>query len=167
MAREAVHLCEDLVESLLALVVSSKRPGARTSPADCVDLIDEDDRGRDLARLAEQFAHAARADADDHLNELAGARAEEGNVRLAGGSPSQQCFTGSRRPGKEHALRRAGAQPLVLSRILQEIDDLIDLGFDLVDTRNVVERDANGFRIDWFARAPLRRGHRPWLRAGA
>ena len=83
--------------------------------ADGVDLVDEDDRGRDLARLAEQLAHAARADADDHLDELAGARAEEGNVRLAGGSPRQQCFAGSRRPGEEHALRRAGAQPLVLA----------------------------------------------------
>ena len=54
---------EDLVESLLALIVPAERPGAGASPANSVDLVDEDDGGGDLAGLGEQFAHAARANA--------------------------------------------------------------------------------------------------------
>ena len=52
--------------------------------ADGVDLVDEDDRRRVLARLLEQIAHARRAHADDHLDELGGAHREERHARLAG-----------------------------------------------------------------------------------
>ncbi len=43
---EAVHLGEDLVERLLALVVAARQPAdvARARPADRVELVDEDDR---------------------------------------------------------------------------------------------------------------------------
>jgi hypothetical protein len=39
---------------------------------DAVDLGDEDDRGRHLSRFGEELADAARADPDDHLDELRG-----------------------------------------------------------------------------------------------
>ena len=72
-AGEAVHLGEDLVEGLLALVVAAEDARAAAGPADGVDLVDEDDRRGDLARLVEQVADPAGADADDHLDELRGA----------------------------------------------------------------------------------------------
>ena len=70
VAGEPVHLGEDLVERLLALVVTAEVDRPAPGPADRVELVDEDDRRCDLLRLLEQVAHPARADADDHLDEL-------------------------------------------------------------------------------------------------
>ena len=122
--------------------------GAAARAADGVDLVDEDDRRRDLARLGEQLAHAAGADADDHLDELRGAGAEERHLGLAGGGAGQQRLAGARRAGQQHALRRAGAETAVLPGILQEVDDLVDLGLDLVDAGDVVEGDPHRLGID-------------------
>jgi hypothetical protein len=66
---EAVHLHQQLVERLLALVVAAAHAGAAV-PADGVDLVDEDDAGAVLLRLLEQVAHPAGADADEHLDEV-------------------------------------------------------------------------------------------------
>ena len=54
---EAVHLDEQLVERLLALVVTAAHAGAAVA-ADGVDLVHEDDAGRVLLGLLEQVAHA-------------------------------------------------------------------------------------------------------------
>ncbi len=52
---EAVHFDEQLIQSLLALVVAAAQPCA-TVPADRVDLVDEDDAGCVLLALDEQVA---------------------------------------------------------------------------------------------------------------
>ena len=57
VALEAVHLDEQLVQRLLALVVPAAEAGAAMT-ADGVDLVDEDDAGRVLLALFEQVAHA-------------------------------------------------------------------------------------------------------------
>ena len=57
---EAVHLDEQLVQRLLALVVAAAEAGAAMA-ADGVNLVDEDDAGRVLLALLEQVAHAADA----------------------------------------------------------------------------------------------------------
>ena len=57
---EAVHLDEELVERLLALVVAAAEARAPVAP-DGVDLVDEDDAGRVLLSLLEEVADAARA----------------------------------------------------------------------------------------------------------
>eukprot|EP00965_Chrysotila_dentata_P058586 1943747-Pleurochrysis_carterae.AAC.1 len=58
VALESVHLRQDLVECLLSLVVAAAaRPTAarcRPSPADSVDLVDEDDTWGNLLRLTGQ-----------------------------------------------------------------------------------------------------------------
>ena len=54
---EAVHLDEQLVERLLALVVTAADAGAAVS-ADRVDLVHEDDARRRLLGLLEEIAHA-------------------------------------------------------------------------------------------------------------
>src|SRR5712691_7308505 len=60
---KAVHLGQDLIQSLLALVVAAE--GARTAGTpDGVELIDENDGRGSLAGLFEQVPHATRADAD-------------------------------------------------------------------------------------------------------
>src|SRR6202034_4317434 len=66
---EAVHLDEQLVEGLLALVVAAAEPGAAMTP-DGVDLVHEDDAGAVLLGLLEEVTHARGADADEHLDEV-------------------------------------------------------------------------------------------------
>ena len=66
---ETVHLDEQLVQRLLALVVSAAEAGAAMT-ADRVDLVDEDDARRVLLALFEKVAHARGADADEHLDEV-------------------------------------------------------------------------------------------------
>ena len=73
---EAVHLDEQLVERLLALVVTAAEAGAAMA-ADGVDLVDEHDAGRVLLALLEQVADARGADADEHLDEVGAADREE------------------------------------------------------------------------------------------
>src|SRR3546814_20365137 len=59
---EAVHLDEELVEGLLALVVTAAHAGA-TVATDSVDLVDEDDGGSILLGLLEQVTDTGGADA--------------------------------------------------------------------------------------------------------
>src|SRR4028118_898270 len=83
VALDPVHLDEQLVERLLALVVPAAQPRAAV-PADGVDLVDEDDARRVRLPLLEEVAHAARADADEHLHEVGARHREERAPRLAG-----------------------------------------------------------------------------------
>ena len=148
VAGKAVHLGEDLIERLFALVVTSERPRAAARAADRVDFVDEDDRRRDLSRLRKELADATGPDADDHLDELRRARAEERNLRLARRGPCEQGLARPRSPGQQHALRRAGSETAILFRVLQEVDDLVDLRLHLLDAGDIVERDADRLGID-------------------
>ena len=66
---EAIHLHEQLVQRLLALVVTATEPGAAVT-SNGIDLIDEDDCRGCLLGLIEQVAHTARTDPDEHLDEI-------------------------------------------------------------------------------------------------
>ena len=137
---EPVHLDEELVEGLLALVVAAAEARA-TLAADGVDLVDEDDAGRVLLGLVEEVAHAAGADADEHLDELRAADAEERHARLAGDGLAEQRLAGARRADQQHALGDARADGDELVRVLEELDDLVQLLLGLVDAGDVDERD--------------------------
>ncbi len=108
-AVEAVHLNQDLVEGLLALVVASAETGT-TLPADRVDLVDEDDARRVALGLIEQIAHAAGADADEHLDELGAGDAEERHSRFTGNGAREERLAGARRANQQHTARDARAQ---------------------------------------------------------
>src|SRR6185503_5140038 len=97
---------EDLVQRLLTLVVTAERAGAAAGPADRVDLVDEDDRRRDLASLAEQLADPARPDPDDRFDELRGGGREERHPGLARGGPREERLPGPRCALEQHALVR-------------------------------------------------------------
>ena len=109
-AGEAVHLGQDLVQRLLALVVAAAEcVRAAAGAADRVELVDEDDRRRRRLGLGEQVAHAARADADDRLDELRRRDREERHRRLAGDRPREQRLAGARQA-------RTAARPSARSR---------------------------------------------------
>ncbi len=60
--REAVEFYQQLVDRLLAFTAGGRL--AAPLAADCVDLVDEHDRGGLLPDLAEQVTDPRRADAD-------------------------------------------------------------------------------------------------------
>ncbi len=136
---EAVHLDEDLVEGLLALVVAAAEAGAALA-ADRVDLVDEDDARRVALGLVEQVAHAAGADADEHLHELGAGDAEEGHAGLAGDRAGHERLAGARRAHQEDAARDARAERVELLGVLEELHDLLELRLGLVDAGHVRER---------------------------
>ena len=102
-------------ERLLLLVVAAAAEGA-AGAAERVELVDEDDRRRVLARLLEQVAHPRRADADEHLDEFRAGDREERHAGLAGDGARQQRLAGARRADQQHALRQAPAEPPVAVR---------------------------------------------------
>ena len=147
---EAVHLDEQLVEGLLALVVAAAHAGAAVA-ADRVDLVDEDDRGGVGLGLLEQVAHAAGADADEHLDEVRAGDREERHAGLAGHGARQQRLAGAGRPEEQHALGDLRADRLELGRVGEELLDLAQLLDGLVRAGDVVERDLRGcpWRSAW------------------
>ena len=137
---EAVHLHEHLVERLLALVVAAAEAGAAVA-ADGVDLVHEDDRRGGLLGLLEQVAHAAGADADEHLDEVGAGDREERHAGLAGDRPGEQRLAGAGRAVEQHALGDLGADGLEAGRALEELLDLLELLDGLVAAGDVGEGD--------------------------
>ena len=147
---EAVHLDQQLVQRLLALVVAAAHAGAAVA-ADGVDLVHEDDAGRVLFGLLEEVADAAGADADEHLDEVRAGDREEGDAGLAGDGAGEQRLAGAGRAVEQDALGDAGAERLEFLRVLEEFLDLLQLLHRLVDPGDVAEGDFR--RVD---RHPLR-----------
>ena len=125
MVVEAVHLSQQLVERLLALVVATKA-AAIALLADGINLIDKDDARGLFLGLLKQIAHLGGATADEHLNELRARNAKERHARLAGNSLGEQGLTGTRRADEESTARQFGADLLVALRLLQKVNDLFE-----------------------------------------
>ena len=140
---EPVHLDEQLIERLLALVVPAAQPGAAMAP-DGIDFVDEDDTGRVRLALLEQITHARGADADEHLDEIGARHREERPARFARDGLGEQRLAGPRRPHQQGALGQPAAEPLEFLRILEEVDDLLELLLGFVAARDVGERDLGG-----------------------
>ena len=120
---ETIHLDQHLVQRLLALVVAAAQAGA-TLAADRVDLVDEDDAGRVLLGLLEHVAHARRAHADEHFDEVRAGNGEERHLGFARDGSGQQRLAGARRAHHQHAARNASAELLEFGGIPQEFDQL-------------------------------------------
>ena len=112
-------------------------PWARVS--DGVELVDEDDAGRRLLGLLKQIPHARGANADEHLDEVRAAQAEERHPRLAGNGPGQERLARPRRPDQEYALRKLRAELRELGRFRQEAHDLACFLDGLVDAGEIRE----------------------------
>ena len=137
---ETIHLDQELIERLLALVMTAAEPGAAMT-ADRVDLVDEDDARRVLLALLEQIPYPAGTDADEHLDEVRTRDGEERHVGLACDSPRQKCLAGSRRTHQQHTLGNFSAQFLELLRLLEKLDDLGEFRLGFFDPGDVLEGD--------------------------
>ena len=149
VALKAVHLGQDLIERLLALVVRPRDRGRPLPGApDRVELVDEDDRRSGLLRFREQIAYARGADTDDRLDELRSRDREERGVRFTSDRAREQRLAGARRSGQEYAVRHPPPETFVALGAAQEVDDLGQLGLGLVDPGDIVEGDADLLGID-------------------
>src|SRR5688572_622307 len=92
---EAVHLDEQRIERLFALVIATTEAGAALA-ADGVDFVNEDQARGVLAALLEHVAHAAGAHADEHFHEVRTADGEERHVSFAGDCLREQRLAGTR-----------------------------------------------------------------------
>src|SRR5579859_755015 len=104
---------------------------------DCINFINKDDARRILLALLEKIADPARADADKHFHEVRTGNREERHVCFAGNRACQQSFAGAWRSDQQHALGNTTAQFLELLRILQELDNFLQLFLGFVGTRNI------------------------------
>src|SRR5699024_8504230 len=100
---ETVHLGQQLVQCLLALIISGES-AAVTLLADGINLIDEDDTRRFLICLLKQVADLCRSHSDEHLNKLGTRNGEKRHIRFSCDRLCQQGFTGTRRSYQQGAL---------------------------------------------------------------
>ena len=157
VALEAVHLDQQLIQGLLALVVTAAQTRAAV-PADGIDLIDEDDARGVLLGLLEHVAHARGAHADEHLDEVRARDGEERHLGLAGDGAREQRLAGARRADHQHALGDLAAELLELAGILQEVDDLDDLLLGLIHAGHIGEGHVD-LILPEQARPALAEGH--------
>ena len=135
---EAVELDEQLVERLVVLAVEA---GAGAPCPDGVELVDEDDRRRVLARAVEELADAGGAEAGEHLDEGGGALRVEGRARGVRDGLREQRLAGPGRAVEKDALGDASAELGEVARVPEEVDDLLQLRRRLVHARDVVPGD--------------------------
>ena len=109
--------------------------------ADGVELVDEDDRRRVLARLAEQPPDARGAEAREHLDERGGRLREELGAGLVRDGLGQQRLAGAGRAVQQHAGGDARAEVAEALGVAQELDDLAQLVLGLVDAGDVLPAD--------------------------
>ncbi|OPZ58328.1 MAG: hypothetical protein BWY87_01504 [Deltaproteobacteria bacterium ADurb.Bin510] len=138
VALEAVHLDQQLVEGLLAFVVTATQAGAAMA-ADRVDLVDEDDAGRVLLALGEEIAHARGTHAHEHFDEVRARHAEEGHAGFAGHGLGQKRLARAGRTQQQHALGNLAAERGEALGFLEEFDDFLELFLGLVHAGHVGE----------------------------
>jgi hypothetical protein len=133
---KAIHLHQQLVQSLLALIVTAAQTCAALT-THSIDLVDKDDAGHGLFGLIEQVTHAGCAHADIHLHKVRAGDGVEGHPCLACTGAGQQGLTGTRRAHQQHTVGDAGTQRIELIGALEELHNFLELLFFLVLTGHI------------------------------
>lgn len=89
--------------------------------------------------LTKQIPNTSCALTHEHLIELGSSGMEEWHACLPGHRAGQQGLAGARWAHQQHSLGQLAAQIRELVRILQELDDLLQLLFRLVASLDVVK----------------------------
>mmetsp|Transcript_32894 Transcript_32894/g.77165 ORF Transcript_32894/g.77165 Transcript_32894/m.77165 type:complete len:234 (+) Transcript_32894:1058-1759(+) len=129
---EPVHLDQQLVECVLALVIAAALPATTALAPNRVDLVDEDEAGRRLSRLGKHVTHTRRTHAHKHLDEVTAGDGEEWTLRLSRHRPGQQRLAAAGGTDQQRALGDARAELGVLARVLEEVDELHHLRLRLL-----------------------------------
>src|SRR2546428_458570 len=86
--------------------------------SDSIQLVDKNDARCSAFGLSKQVADSGRADADEHLQELGTANAEEGTIRSPRHGLSQERLARARRTDQKNALGDTSTQGLIFLRRL-------------------------------------------------
>ncbi len=135
---ETVHLHQQLVQGLLAFVMTAAQAGA-TAAADGVDLVDKDDAGGVLLGLIKHVTDPGRAHADEHFHEIGAGNAEERHLGFAGDGLGEQGLTGTRRADHQHTTGNLAAKTLEFGGITQELDQFLHFVLGLFHAGHVGE----------------------------
>ena len=154
---KAVHLDEQLVQRLLAFVVSAAEAGSAVA-SHRVYFVYEYYAGLIFARLLEEVADARRADADEHFDEVGAADAEEGNVGLARDGSRKERLTRSGSAEQKHAARHSRAELREFRGVFEELHDLFKLFLRFVASGDVVEGHLRAV-VEEKLRLALREAH--------
>ena len=137
---KTIHLHEQLVERLFALVVTAAHASPTVS-SNSINLVHEDDGRRVLFGLFEQVANTRGANADKHFDKVRTGDGIERNVGFASNGPGQQCLSGPWRAVEQDALGNLRAHLQELLRVLEELLDFVKFFNGFIRTSNVLKRD--------------------------
>ena len=165
IALEAIHLDQQLIQGLFALIVSAAQARA-AMPAHGIDFVDENDAGRVLLGLFEHVAHPRCAHADEHFHEIRAGNGEKRHFGFAGNGSRQQGLAGSGGTDHEHTFRDLAAKFLELAGIFQEVDDFDHFLLGFLDARDVGKGDVH-LVLAQQTGAALAEGHGPASARGA
>ena len=121
---KTIHLGQQLIQRVFALVVGSHARVFATGTANGIDLIDKDDARTLVLGLLEQVPDAACAYTHKHLHEIRATERKEWHLRLPRHSFGHQGFACARRPHEQSALGNLGAKVRVFVGILEELHNL-------------------------------------------
>mmetsp|Transcript_81146 Transcript_81146/g.238450 ORF Transcript_81146/g.238450 Transcript_81146/m.238450 type:complete len:242 (-) Transcript_81146:145-870(-) len=148
---KAVHLCEELVDGLLALVIPLAK--ARTAlTAHRVNLIDEYYAWSRLLGICEEVTHSSCADPSKDLHKLRSGYAEERHASLASHSLRQQGLSRPWRSNQKSPFWDLSAQVRVARCVLQEVDNFYEFLLGPIATGNVIEFDLSVAILHNFCR---------------
>ena len=116
-AVETIHLCQQLVEGLFALIVAAI--SAAVAPfANRINLVDEDNAGCFLVGLSEEVAHFGGSHAHKHLHKFRAADGEERHVGLSCHGTGNKSLARAWRANQQCPLRQRGTDIGVFCRIM-------------------------------------------------
>mmetsp|Transcript_16224 Transcript_16224/g.34085 ORF Transcript_16224/g.34085 Transcript_16224/m.34085 type:complete len:284 (+) Transcript_16224:771-1622(+) len=138
---ETIHLNQNLVNCLFALVVSTSKSRA-TLTTDRIDFINEDDARGVLLRLSEHVANTGRSDSNKHLNELRSRNRNERDSSFSGDGFGKKGFTSSRGAVQNHSPGNSASIFRIYLRLLQKVDYFGKFQFGTVATGDVFEVDS-------------------------
>ena len=134
-----IHLGQQLVQSVLTLVVGSEVGVLATCPANGVDLVDEDDGRRLLFGLLEEVSDTRRADPHEHLDKIRTTQTEEWHLGFAGNGLGKQGLSRSWRAHEKGALGNLRPELGVLVGMLEEVHDFLEFLLRAIHARHITE----------------------------
>ena len=133
IAFKAVHFHQQLIESLLALVIAAA-PATATVTTDRINLVDEYNAGCLLFCLLKHIANTGCTHTDKHFYKVGTGNREKGYFCLAGNGFGQKRLTCPRWTHHQHAFGDTPTKALEFTWITEEFHQFTDIFLGFVDT---------------------------------
>ena len=140
---KAIHLCKQLVQCLLPLVVPAYA-ACVSLLADGVDLVDKHNAGGLFLCLLKKVPHLRGAHAHKHLHKLTARHGEEGHACLSGHRLGQHGLAGAGRAHQQDPLGHGGPSLGVLFGVVKIVHNFLQAFFGLVLAGHIRKLDALG-----------------------